>query len=384
MNLIHGEAAFVKDTILKRSNQHGFSNPVAVEMFLWDIELAAQLQRTDSRLILKGGAAAQLFLPLEKQRGSVDIDMTVLGSVSETEIVDVVSKVEKAMPSLRFRPHRPRAPKQKLPLVTYFIDVPSAFQQRDRENLEIKADILLDDAGLPILEIRNVETFAVQVDRIITPTLGSSTGDKLLTLAKGSIGMMREEDYPKQMYDVDLLSLRISADEFAGIVNAVTRLTPLEASYRGLRTKPSEGLRDVQSLMSSYATIDTSIGSKDNKKHVSDFQQFLVNQNQRLPLFGWASRALRIRFLASLVDMTLNRTIIASEAAERLARADGLARLCDLIRGGNVQKVRTELLQRIPWKLPYFKELKGKSVSRVFWESVTPDNLDEVASLLPP
>jgi len=383
MNLIHDEAAFAKDTILKRSKQHGFSNPIAVEMFLWDIELAAQLQRIDTRLILKGGAAAQLFLPLEKQRGSVDIDMTVSASVTEAEVADSVGKVEKAIPSLHFKRYAPEAPKQKLPLVTYFIDVPSTFQPIGRGNLEIKADILLENAGLLTVEIRNAETFALQVRRIRIPTLGSSIGDKLLTLAKGSIGMTREEDYPKQMYDVDLLSLGISARVFTDIADAVTKLTPLEASYRSLQTKPSEALRDVQSLTSSYATIDTSIASRDNKKNVSDFQQFLVNQNQRLALFGWASRALRIRFLADLVGMTLSRTIVASEAAKRLARADDLARSLNLILGGNVQQVRKELLATFPLKVPYFKELKGKPLSRVFWEAATPDNLDKVASLLP-
>lgn len=205
----------------------------------------------------------------------------------------------------------------------------------------------------------------------------------MLTLAKASIGMTKEEDYPKQMYDVDLLSLGISAPVFADIANAVAKLTPIEASYRGLQTKPPEALRDVQRLTSSYATIDTSIASRDNKKNVSDFQQFLVNQNERLPLFGWASRALRIRFLAGLVDMTLNRTIVGSEAAKRLARADDLARSLGLIPGGNVQQVRKELLKIVPSEVRYFKELKGKPLSRVFWEAATPDNLDKVASLFP-
>jgi len=379
MNLIHDEAVFAKDTILERSKQHGFSNPVAVEMFVWDIELAAQLQRIDTRLILKGGAAAQLLLPLKKQRGSVDIDMTVRGSATEAEVADSVGKVEKNVPFAHFRPYVPKAPNKKLPLVTYLVDIPSAIQRRG--NIEIKADILLKNPRLPTTEIRNAETFALQVRRITIPTLGTSIGDKLLTLAKNSIGMAREEDYPKQMYDVDLLSLGIAGDAFADIVDAVTKLTPLEASYRGLRTKPHEALRDVQRLTSSYATIDTSIANTDNKKHVSDFQQFLVSQNERLPLFGWASRALRIRLLAGLVDMTLNRTIGASEAEKRLAKADDLARSLGLIPSGNVQQVRNELLSMVP-PVRCFKELRGKPLSRVFWEAATADNLDKVASLL--
>jgi hypothetical protein len=382
MNLIHDEAAFAKDTILKRSEQYGFSGTIAVEMFLWDIELAAQLQRIDARLILKGGAAAQLFLPLEKQRGSVDIDMTVTASVTVAEVADSVGKVEKAIPSLHFKPYAPAAPNLKLPLVTYFVDVPSAFQPRGRKNLEIKADILLENAGLPTVEIRNAETFALQVRRISTPTLGSCIGDKLLTLAKASIGMTKEEDYPKQMYDVDLLSLGISAPVFADIADAVAKLTPIEASYRGLKTRATEAIRDVQSLTSSYATIDTSIALDDNKKSIRDFQQFLVNQDQRLAMYGWASRALRIRFLARLVDMMLSQAIDTSEAAKRLNRADDLVKSLDLIPSSDIQQVRKDIIGTFLTKVRYFKELKAKPLSRVFWEAATPDNLDEVASLL--
>lgn len=77
MNLIHHKELFTKDSILERSTKYGFANPLAVEMFLWDIEVAAQLQQMDKRLLLKGGTAAQLYLPTDQQRGSVDIDMTV-------------------------------------------------------------------------------------------------------------------------------------------------------------------------------------------------------------------------------------------------------------------------------------------------------------------
>ena len=382
MPLIHDSHFFTSDSILERSKKYDFPNPVTVEMFIWDCEIAAQLQNADARMILKGGAAAQLLLPPEKQRGSVDIDMLATGAFSEGDVSDLILKVTRTVPSLKFSPYEPMEPNPRLPLVTYIADMPSALQGlMRRKNLEIKADILLADPGLPTTEISNVETFALEVLRMKIPTRGSCIGDKLLTLAKDSIGMTLEEDYPKQMYDIDLLSEEMSTSVFADIVDAIRKLTPLEASYRGLDTKPAEAIRDVLKVTARYATLDTSIASPDDKKRVEAFQQFFVSQSQRLPLFGWASRALRIRFMTRLVGMTLDGRMGAKQVVGNLAKARDLAESLNSIQGTKIDEVRSGLLKMITEKPAYFRQLKGKHLSRVFWEAATTDNLDKVESL---
>ena len=75
IKLIHAAKYFTKDEILRRAKYYEYPNPLAVEIFLWDCELTAQLQVLCNKMVLKGGAAAQLHLPLEKQRGSVDVDL---------------------------------------------------------------------------------------------------------------------------------------------------------------------------------------------------------------------------------------------------------------------------------------------------------------------
>lgn len=200
MSLIHDDSMFKEDSILERSRKHGLANPLAVEMFLWDIEVSAQLQSLDDRLVLKGGAAAQLFLPLEKQRGSTDIDLKSTPSSTEQDISNVMSQLGKRLPSLSLERHNPAAPNPKLPLVTYLVRVNSALRDMNGRTLEIKADILLREPELPTVVVENRPTFALDVKRMRVPTLGTSIGDKLLTIAKESVGMAREEDYPKQMY----------------------------------------------------------------------------------------------------------------------------------------------------------------------------------------
>ncbi len=382
MSLIHDNRVFTKKWILDKKKAHNFANPVAVEKFLWAIEISAQLQQADNGLILKGGTAAQLYLPVQKQRGSVDIDMKYVPSITESAMSSIVDRVEKTLPSIHFTKYTPNSPYPSLPLVTYSIEMPSSLEGQGKY-LEIKADILLEDPKLPTTLVKDKQTFALKVNQMRIPTLGTCIGDKLLTLARGSVGMTKEEDYPKQMYDIDLLSEASSPGTFADIIDAVRKLAPIEASYRGLKTNAGEAIRDICKLATSYAKVDTTDANSDHKKHTQAFQQFYVNRDQELPLYEWASRALRIRFLATLVGIVLEDELHSSEAANTLKMVQSLANSLERIPGSKVKAIRLELLKLFTDKPAYVKELKGKPLTRVFWEVVTASNLDQIKKLAP-
>ena len=62
--LIHPLDFFNQSAILERKKRLGLTNEARIELFLWDLEIFCQIyKRLGDRLILKGGAAAQLFLP---------------------------------------------------------------------------------------------------------------------------------------------------------------------------------------------------------------------------------------------------------------------------------------------------------------------------------
>ena len=75
-NLIHDPKYFSRDQILNRQAEFRFTQALKVETFLWDIEIYGHLQRKlNDQIILKGGAAAQLYFRPGQQRTSVDIDV---------------------------------------------------------------------------------------------------------------------------------------------------------------------------------------------------------------------------------------------------------------------------------------------------------------------
>ena len=127
-SLIHEESCFFRETLEERMHQYGPRNLARMELFLWDLEIFLQLQRIlAEKLVLKGGAAVQFYLPPDYQRTSVDIDMIYCGSQSEldTALLEVENRLGATETYFRFRRHRPRNPKTLHPLTTFFMTVPS-------------------------------------------------------------------------------------------------------------------------------------------------------------------------------------------------------------------------------------------------------------------
>ena len=384
MSLIHDARYFTREEILDRAKKYEFPNPLAVEIFLWDCELTAQLQNVCEDVVLKGGAAVQLYLPLKKQRGSIDVD--IQAPLKESEVADIVGKVHESIGRYgKLRLHRPKKLIPKLPLVTYYAKMGTVLDLRGRNELEIKIDILLERLDLPTVMLKNAQTFAVNVRNIKCLTVGALIGDKLLTLAKGSVGMKFESGYPKQVYDIDALlgSAKISDQTVSEMITSVNRLTELEAGYRNIRISSNEALKDVITTMNGYSMVDKVGGDPGIKKNIEGFQQFFVSRSQRSPLYGWSSKSLKIRFLATLIKEHLENGLSKSDVARAIVQSRDIALKLDKISGKAVIELRKELLDLAETKIPYFKEMKGKPLDRVFWQIVTLRNLQDVESLVP-
>ncbi len=378
MVLIHEERAFTRDAIVANAAKYGFANPLTVELFLWDLEIAAQLQRSSNQTILKGGAAAQLFLPVEKQRGSVDIDLTA--NLNADSLDTLIKETESRLGRTRFESYMPKKPKAGLNARTYFAYTDSATQP---EPLRVKLDFMLQDLRLPTEETYNVQTFAAKTSEIRCYTPEVLVGDKVLTLAKGSIGLKDLADYPKQIYDLSMLMDSPKFSEFGDVIEAVEAITPVEAKIAGRKIDPQTALDDVITFIDrAFATIDTSKADRDMKLRLEGFEQFFVPASQRASLQEWSSRSLRIRLLACLAQSAMKGSLVPKECESLLKKAMDFASKLQAVRGSEVEPLRSELLSFQRERLTYFKELHGKPLDRVFWQVVTPDNIGSIMHLI--
>jgi predicted nucleotidyltransferase component of viral defense system len=380
LKLVHDPRFFTEESIKERAERYGFPNNLAVELFLWDCEIAAKLQRHSDNLILKGGAAVQLHLPVEMQRGSIDIDMVT--PLSEGEVEDVIRQTESSIPSLSFRRHTPSSHINTIPLVTYFGDIPSLVSDRG-SNLSIKTEFLMENLQLSHTTLPKASTFALETRNIKCYTVPSLIGDKLLTLASNTIGVRNEEDVPKQIYDVNNLSEihRLSPEDFNKITDTITQLIPIETGYRGLQTGKKEVLEDIHNSLNKYCLRGTSGADRETWRNITAFQQFYINSSQRRNQDGWSEAAWRLRFLTELVN-SIFKGKEPRKAADQYSSALRKSKKLEEVKGEKIKEFRNKLLKHAEPNTPYYKELRGKSLNRVYWQIIKSYNMETVHSLI--
>lgn len=383
MNLLHDPVYFKKNEILRRAKLFEFPNPLAVELFLWGCEITFQLQKLSDAIILKGGAAVQLHLPVEMQRGSIDVD--VVARFDENEILEIISDLKKSLgDDMSFRLHEPKELIQNIPMKTFFVSVPSVLEMQNRDFLEIKIDFLMEDLDLPIIQLEKIPTFALDIEKITCFTRGVMIGDKILTLAKESVGLTLLSDYPKQIYDVEKLIShnKFSEEDVNHIIKSIKKYTILEIGYRAIDVSLSEVLTHIITTMDEYASIDTSKGEDNIKKSIDSFQQFYVSKSQRSPYFGWSIKCLKIKFLIKLILMNVDDQLSIADLCDFFNRSIKFSKKLELIKGDIIKEYRGNLLEMAEEYIPYFKELRGKPLERVFWQVLTFNNLEKIESLL--
>ena len=112
-NLIIPAESFSADRLAKNAQDLGYAQAETLEALIWDYELYAQLQKRISGLCrLKGGAAVQLYVPIERQRASVDVD--ILTTIPQPEMQLLLEEVSRNYdaepPYLQFEPFVPDEP----------------------------------------------------------------------------------------------------------------------------------------------------------------------------------------------------------------------------------------------------------------------------------
>ena len=366
---------------MRLSREAGFTQPQVVELFRWDVELVSQLQQESQEFVLKGGAAAQFYITVEKQRGSVDVDLVYKGdrkSLSQT-IGGLREKFASQQPLFQFEEYVPKKPTANLPMQTYDVTLPSVLS----ESCRIKLDILFLRESIPTQTIHNARTFAGTAGKVICSSKGALVGDKLLTLATRTIGIQKIEDYPKQIYDLEMLGFQgdFRSLELADLVSAVKVLTPLEASFRGLSTSLEEALQDVEKSTMALSHVDLTAGDENFKKAINDFQQFYVpGREMGIKLYEWSCRILRVRFLASLINLHLTKGMTVKEMDRLLSLSKSITNRAKSLRGEAVVKSRAEVLKVS--RVVEMREMRGKPLERAVWQVATPDNLDALSKII--
>lgn len=401
--LFHKEEAFQRETFQKRMEEFGFKNMARMELFLWDLELFLHIQKIlGDKIILKGGAATQFYLPRDAQRTSVDIDMLFFGT--EEEIKKTLRKIEEYLGTedelFYFHKHSPKNPKTNLPLHTYYTKVPSvlsnAERNMERESIpyqELKIEFILQPEKWEYERRTGENIFAVNSswNYQILP-LNYLFADKLTTLGCNTIGVQNErlDEQVKQFYDIMMLSRNCISEMQCSVVKEKylkraeqewnTRKITLGSTLEGRDYEPKYIVKDVEKQLLRYQQADSGEDA-ELKKFINDFHSLYLNRKVQYDPKTVACGASLVRLMYELMisGMGWDKVKQALEIEKKL----GMEHLSGLEKGQKIRKLRNQFIQEFGKDsvIPA-STLKGKDLKRVFWAVVNIDNLNKIEGMI--
>lgn len=401
--LFHKEEAFQRETFQKRMEEFGFKNMARMELFLWDLELFLHIQKIlGDKIILKGGAATQFYLPRDAQRTSVDIDMLFFGT--EEEIKKTLRKIEEYLGTedelFYFHKHSPKNPKTNLPLHTYYTKVPSvlsnAERNMERESIpyqELKIEFILQPEKWEYERRTGENIFAVNSswNYQILP-LNYLFADKLTTLGCNTIGVQNErlDEQVKQFYDIMMLSRNCISEMQCSVVKEKylkraeqewnTRKITLGSTLEGRDYEPKYIVKDVEKQLLRYQQADSGEDA-ELKKFINDFHSLYLNRKVQYDPKTVARGASLVRLMYELMisGMGWDKVKQALEIEKKL----GMEHLSGPEKGQKIRKLRNQFIQEFGKDsvIPA-STLKGKDLKRVFWAVVNIDNLNKIEGMI--
>lgn len=401
--LFHKEEAFQRETFQKRMEEFGFKNMARMELFLWDLELFLHIQKIlGDKIILKGGAATQFYLPRDAHRTSVDIDMLFFGT--EEEIKKTLRKIEEYLGTedelFYFHKHSPKNPKTNLPLHTYYTKVPSvlsnAERNMERESIpyqELKIEFILQPEKWEYERRTGENIFAVNSswNYQILP-LNYLFADKLTTLGCNTIGVQNErlDEQVKQFYDIMMLSRNCISEMQCSVVKEKylkraeqewnTRKITLGSTLEGRDYEPKYIVKDVEKQLLRYQQADSGEDA-ELKKFINDFHSLYLNRKVQYDPKTVACGASLVRLMYELMisGMGWDKVKQALEIEKKL----GMEHLSGPEKGQKIRKLRNQFIQEFGKDsvIPA-STLKGKDLKRVFWAVVNIDNLNKIEGMI--
>ena len=401
--LFHKEEAFQREPFQKRMEEFGFKNMARMELFLWDLELFLHIQKIlGDKIILKGGAATQFYLPRDAQRTSVDIDMLFFGT--EEEIKETLRKIEEYLGTedelFYFHKHSPKNPKTNLPLHTYYMKVPSvlsnAERNMDRESIpyqELKIEFILQPEKWEYERRTGENIFAVNSswNYQILP-LNYLFADKLTTLGCNTIGVQNErlDEQVKQFYDIMMLSRNCISEMQCSVVKEKylkraeqewnTRKITLGSTLEGRDYEPKYIVEDVEKQLLRYQQADSGEDA-ELKKFINDFHSLYLNRKVQYDPKTVACGASLVRLMYELMisGMGWDKVKQALEIEKKL----GMEHLSGPEKGQKIRELRNQFIQEFGKDsvIPA-STLKGKDLKRVFWAIVNIDNLNKIEGMI--
>lgn len=390
-NLIVPPESFSAELLKGQAQEFGYAQANTLEALIWDYELYGQLQlRASEHFRLIGGAAVQLYVSDERQRASVDIDVLTSLSHGEMEqmLKDISNDYSAEDPYLRFAPYIPDEPAAIEGLASYTTLAPSCLGQKWRfeDGTLVEARMIKVDVhkahSLPHGESREGVVVGIPLGyQPLCVSCGYLIAEKLLTQARGTVGVPddRYQDLPKHLYDLD--SLMLSAEVVEALENASNWL-PTLIGEQGMQWQGDDAIErvldDLETSLLNLAVVDYSDERQRYSSAVKRLETLYLPGGSRMRLHQWATMAARA---LAIVRMIKSRMIGKEKAIQDLyPQANLLAK--EIRRKTEASKLTRVLCELLSDRFRHLRQLRGSPPERLFWILVSQENLKELSKII--
>lgn len=361
---IHGRKSISKENIIDTSQRYDFSHRDIVESHIWVYELHAQIQRyAKEHCVLKGGACTQLYLPINVQRCTVDIDACTDLSASELEeiMLSIRYKFNVGKFYCSFKEYVPNfiGKTRRLPMKTFLFFLPFIYKKgRKKEPPWIKVDFLfLDTKTMPTNIITKAETIGLKLNYspiCISPY--SMISDKLLTFAVNSIGLdtYKIDSFYKNIYDLFYLINRYNdLESFKKISSELRHSIDIEFLIKNINPHDTiEILDDVMQTLFNIFTFDLRNNPQKPHKKLIRFEESFIQGSikEKLNADTWSLMAMyNYLFTLSLKQYTETGSYDKLNFVEHIINIyEYMNSLSPEIKNQYIKKLKSEIILERP------------------------------------
>lgn len=380
-NIILEKEVFLRSEIEKRMTDGGFNSLSKFELFIWDLEMFLQLQKKlGDKIILKGGAATQFYVPVTSQRTSIDIDMICLAS--RDEVHQIISEIENEFVGVedycKFRLYAPKNPKHGLDaLETYFQTVPSICNEQElfatKGKQEVKIEFIFSEDKYEINKIKQPELFALETEKEFNVLAFENLfADKLTTLGPDTIGISdeRSDEQVKQIYDVITLFVS-NLDQVLKnkqlIKENYEKTAHVECQIHNLTYDKDLLLEDMKALIGRLRNIES-----DGKllQRANDFQALYLRKSVNRDKAEWAIVGYQLELLIDYIFTDDLKLLQFREIDEFIGKLK-FEHIKGPERGKLNREVRAILEANFGTITGFSIDLFKKRIDRMIWELVT-------------
>ncbi len=379
-NLILEKDVFLRTEIEKRMNDGGFNSLSKFELFIWDLEMFLQLQRKlGEKIILKGGAATQFYVPVTSQRTSIDIDMICLAS--REEVHKVISEIENEFSGaddyFKFRLYEPKNPKLGLDtLETYFQTVPSICNEQElfatKGKQEVKIEFIFSKDEYTINNIKQPELFALETEKEFNVLAFEHLfADKLTTLGPNTIGISdeRSDEQVKQIYDVITLfvsNLDQVLENKQLIKSNYEKVAHIECLIHNIKYNRDLLFEDLKMLINRLKNIES---DSNLLQRVNDFQALYLRRCVNRDKTEWAIVGYQLELLVNYIFADDTKIIQYRKIDELIGKLK-FGHIQGPRRGRLIRDVRAILEGNYGKTTGLSQDLFKKRIDRIMWELV--------------